>query len=112
MRNGKLAAALQIAHILCCLCALLLMAVYPHFPQSQAGWDILYAGMALICGCTVIPVGLVGCVMQAIRCLRFRKQEGAPAPAGLIAWAVAGPVVCAALWLAAIIVFVETTGGV
>lgn len=108
----KAASVLQIVHILCCLFSLLMMAVYPHFQQSEAGMVVIMLSITPICLCTVLPVGLVGCVMQIIRCIRFRRQEGARAPAGLIAWAVAGPVVCAALWMAAIIVFVETTGGV
>ncbi|MBQ2952425.1 MAG: hypothetical protein IJE07_02600 [Clostridia bacterium] len=108
----KAASVLQIIHILCCVFSLLMMAVYPPFQGSEAGMVILMLSITPVCICLLFPVGLVGCVMQIIRCIRFRKQDGRRAPAGLIVWAILGPVVCAVLWMAAVIVWVESTGGV
>ena len=112
MRKHPLADILQLGHILCCAFTLLMMAIYPHFQLTETGMVIIMLSAYPLCGCTIVPIGLIGCIMQIVRCIRHHKQTGTRPPASLILWAVLGPVVCAALFFAAVVVFVEMTGGV
>ena len=112
MRRHPIADVLQFAHILCCTFSLLMMAIYPHFQLTETGMVLIMLSALPLCGCIVVPIGLIGCILQIIRCIRHRKQTGTRPPVGLIVWATLGPVVCLALLMAAAVVHVELTGGV
>ena len=89
-----------------------IQSAYPHFQLTETGMVIIMLSALPLCGCIVVPIGLIGSILQIIRCVRHRKQTGTRPPVGLIVWAVLGPVVCLALLMAAAVVHVELTGGV
>lgn len=110
-RTMKLAALLSRSYTVCSVIILLAMLLFTHTWPSKVSDVCLLISILMLLMNVVNPLGLTGAVMILAGCIRHRVKEGRWPAWGVMLLAVEAMLafVCGT---AAVIVFVETTGGV
>lgn len=103
---------LQQLHCALCLLSVAAMLVYRPLPPSWLKEALLPISLLLTCGCTLLPMGLTGAAMGIAGCIGHRRREGTWPERPEMLQVLLLPLLSAACWVAAVCIFVETTGGV
>lgn len=108
----KRAMLLQRVYCACSVIVLLAMMLYTHAWPSKISDVCLFISMLMLLTNVVNPLGLTGAVMSVASCIRHRVKEGKWPPAGVMLRAAADSMLAFVCGTAAIISFVDRTGGV
>ena len=110
-RTMKLAALLSRSYTVCSVITLLAMLLYTHTWPSKVSDVCLLISILMLLMNVVNPLGLTGAVMSLAGCIRHRVKEGRWPAWGVMLRAAADAMLAFVCGTAAVIVFVETTGG-
>lgn len=111
-RTMKLAVLLQRGYAVVSVITLLAMMLYTHAWPSKISDVCLFISMLMLLTNVVNPLGLTGAVMSVVGCIRHRVKEGKWSPVGVMLRAAADSMLAFVCGTAAIISFVDRTGGV
>jgi hypothetical protein len=108
MKLFKLGTIMQIIHCVCCLITIVFMPIYTAFYTTAFGVFCFKTGALLTFTSTIIPIGLIGTIMNYVGCFTTNLKESKK---NLI-WIFISPVLVITLRLLSIYFFVHHSGGV